>query len=101
MQRAMIFLTVNAAISDEFAGALFEFDVINFRFATGSTAHHHVGGLPLFAMNRCTHNYLSNNIIIRPSSVGTTNNKNNSSADYVASPVLPFFFLKATEPAIL
>jgi hypothetical protein len=78
MLRPMILLTVNAAVFYKMAGALFEFDIIHFRFATGSTAHHHVVCLPLFAMNRCTHNYLTNNIIIRPSSVGTTNNNKNT-----------------------
>jgi hypothetical protein len=41
----MIFLTVDATISNEFAAAFLEFDVINFRFAAGSTAHHHIGWL--------------------------------------------------------
>jgi hypothetical protein len=37
--RPMIFLTVNAAISNEVAAAFLQFDVIHFRFAARSTAH--------------------------------------------------------------
>jgi hypothetical protein len=40
----MILLTFDATISDKFAGALFEFEVIHFCFAARGTAHHHAVG---------------------------------------------------------